>query len=566
MSLMVPLEEMPHKNKMAKLETDEGGTAKLAKPKESLLNEISQLRLPQEPLKESEGRYGRLLELCPDAIVIHGESRIIYVNPAGLKLFGAESPSQIIGKSLLDLVPLGYREMARSYLLEKGVLEKGVEFIILQEQKLMKCDGRAIDVEIVGMPITYLHEPAIQMIIKDISERIKAEDTLRESEQRLANIIDFHPDATLVIDREGKIIAWNLAMEEMTGVKAENMLGKVNYEYSIPFYGERRPILIDLVFQPEEEITKFAKVKREGPCLTAETYLPSFRGREAFLYERANILRDLQGNTIGAVETIQDITDRLRAEAERFRSDKVESLGPLAGGIAHDFSNILTAIQRDIGLVMNDEKLKRKLRDKLAQAEKACLGAQDLWQQLLTFAQVGAPTKKLVSIATLLKESAVVTLSGAKSSCELSFANDLWPVEADESQINRAISNFLTNADQAMPEGGMIKISAENVLAEEEQDLPISEGKYVRVTFADEGGGIPPEYLQNIFDPYFSSQGKGKGLGLASAYAIIKKHAGYIKVESRVGVGTAFHIYLPAMETGAPAADPENRKTQREHS
>jgi PAS domain S-box-containing protein len=558
MSLMVPLMEKPTKKAVAKLENRvEERIAERVKPDESRLDEISQQRLAEETLRESEELYHRLLELFPAALVIYSEGSIVYVNPAGLRLFGAESPTQIIGKSISDVVHPDYRQIMQD---QASLVEKGLETIPLQEKKFLRLDGEAIAVEIVGISITYLRKPAAQIIVKDISERIKTENALRESEQRLANFIDFLPDATLAIDREGKVIAWNKAVEEMTGIKAKNMLGKDNYEYALPFYGERRPILIDLALKPEDEISIYPEVKREGLSLAAETYFPMATGSEAYLYEKASILRDSKGNIIGAIESIRNITGRLKPEAEHLRFSKVESLGTLAGGIAQDFNTILAAIQENIGQAMSDGKLEPKVRGRLARAEKACLQAQNLSQELLTFAQGKTPNKKPVSIANLLKESAIQTLSGSKSRCEAFIPDDIWLVEADEGQINQVIGNLLVNADQAMPEGGVIKIRAENILAEGEPDLPIAKGKYAKLTFADEGGGISPEHLDKIFDPYFSDNQKGSGLGLAMAYSIIKNHSGYVKVESQVGVGTIFHIYLPATENRTPADEQETAK------
>ena len=530
--------------------TEEGEPRRLAA-------EISQQRMAEEMLQESEESYCHLLELFPEALVIHSEGRIVYVNPAGLRLFGAESPIPIIGKSILDLVHPDYRENMQD---RSSLVEKGLETIPHQEKKFLRLDGKELDVEIVGISIIYLRKPAALIIVKDISEQIKNENALQESQRRLTNFIDFLPDATLVIDREGKVIAWNKAIEEMTGVKAENMLGKDNYQYALPFYGERRPILIDLAFKPQEEIAKYPEVKREGLSLSAETFFPMVRGSEAYLYEKASILRDSKGNIIGAIESIRDITDRLKAEAERLRFSKIKSLGTLTNGIAQDFNTILVAIQNNIGLAMSDGKLEPKVRDRLARAEQDCQRAQGLYRRLLTFAQGESPNKKPVPISNLLEESAILTLSGSKSRCELSIPDDLWSVEADEGQIKQVIGNLLVNADQAMPVGGVIKIRAENILAEGEPDLPISKGKYAKLTFADEGGGISPKHLDKIFDPDFSDNQKDSGLGLAIAYTIIKNHSGYIKVESQVGVGTTFHIYLPAMETGTPADEPETAK------
>ncbi len=397
-------------------------------------------------------------------------------------------------------------------------------------------------------------------LVKEIAERQRAEEALRESEKRLANIIDFLPDPTLVIDREGKVIAWNKAIEEMTEIKAEHMLGKGNYEYALPFYGERRPVLIDLVLKPQKEIEKYAEVKREGLTLSGVAYFPALRGSEAYLFEKASILLDSQENIIGAIETIRDITEHRKAEAERLRFSKLESLGTLAGGIAHDFNNILTGILGNIGLAILEGKTKGRGLERLTKAEEACLRAQGLAQQLLTFAKGGTPIKKLASMAKILRDSAKLVLAGSKTRFDFSLPDDLWGVEVDEGQIDQAISNLLINADQAMAEGGTIKVAVHNVLWEEGSDLTLPTGKYVKVTIADQGIGIPLKYLHKIFDPYFTTKQKGSGLGLATAYSIIKNHFGYLKVESEVGVGTTFYLYLPAIDGRISAQEEETAK------
>jgi PAS domain S-box-containing protein len=175
-----------------------------------------------------------------------------------------------------------------------------------------------IDLE-VSVNYTKIGNERLYVFLRDITERKRAEEALKGSEQRLADIIDFLPDATLVIDREGKVIAWNHAMEVMLGVKAKDMLGKGNCEYAIPFYGERRPILIDLVTQPQEEIDKrYAHMeKRPGGVLMGESYIPNLKGGEFYFFGAAAPLYDQKGNLVGAIECIRDITERKRMEEER---------------------------------------------------------------------------------------------------------------------------------------------------------------------------------------------------------------------------------------------------------
>jgi PAS domain S-box-containing protein len=460
---------------------------------------------------------------------------------------------EIVGKSVYDVYPKDladkYHEMDSALFRQPGVQ--------IYDAAMGHADGTRHDVTFYKATYSTIDGTLAGLVgvMIDISDRKRAEAALRESEQKLANIIEFLPDATLVIDGEGRVIAWNKAIEDMTGVKAGEMLGKGNYEYAVPFYGTRRPILIDLVLKPQAVMAEYTEVKREDPALTGVAYFPDLRGTEAYLFGKASPLRDSQGNIIGAIETIRDITDRQRAEAERLKLSKLESLGTLAGGIAHDFNNIITAILGNIGLAILEGRSEGRGLERLGKAEQACLRARGLAQQLLTFAKGGAPIKKLTSLANLLKESADLALAGSRVRYDFSLADDLWGVEVDEGQLHQAISNLLINADQAMAEGGTIKIQAHNVLCEEGPDSPMPAGKYVQITITDQGIGIPAKYLDKIFDPYFTTKQKGSGLGLATVYSIIKSHSGHLTVESEVGVGSTFTLYLPALEAGVPVPE-----------
>ncbi|MDQ1331607.1 MAG: two-component system, cell cycle sensor histidine kinase and response regulator CckA, partial [Thermodesulfobacteriota bacterium] len=196
-----------------------------------------------------------------------------------------------------------------------------------------------------------------------------------------------------------------------------------------------------------------------------------------------------------------------------------------------------------------------KIFDLLCAAEEASMEARRLTGQLLTFARGGAPVKETASVANLIKESSLFTLRGSKSGCEFSIAEDLWPVEADLGQISQVISNILINADQAMPDGGIIQVKAGNTILDERPGLPLSPGRYIRISITDQGSGIDEKYFSKIFDPYFTTKRTGSGLGLATAYSIVKKHKGHITVDSRPGSGTTFDIYLPASDKAVPVKE-----------
>ena len=189
-----------------------------------------------------------------------------------------------------------------------------------------------------------------------------------------------------------------------------------------------------------------------------------------------------------------------------------------------------------------------KVLERLKEAERASMRAGELTQQLLTFSRGGKPIKKITSIADLLRDSANLALSGSNIRCKFSMPEDLWSVEIDEGQMNQVIRNITINADQAMASGGTVTVNAGNMIVGSQHGLPLSDGEYVKISIEDHGIGIPEADLPKIFDPYFTTKQKGNGLGLAICYSIVKKHNGYIAVESQIGVGTTFHIYLPAYQ------------------
>jgi PAS domain S-box-containing protein len=242
------------------------------------------------------------------------------------------------------------------------------------------------------------------------------------------------------------------------------------------------------------------------------------------------------------------IAEKQKIEEQLLRTRQLESLGILAGGIAHDFNNLLTAILGNASLAKMYADPGDKIHAKLEEVEKASARARDLTQQLLTFSKGGAPVKKVTSIADVIRDSSQFTLRGSKSRCELSITEELWPVEVDEGQISQVIGNLSINADQAMPEGGVVGIRAENVNLGKCEVATLQPGRYVRISITDSGIGIPKDHLSKIFTPYFTTKQKGNGLGLATSYSIVIRHGGLITVESEIGTGTTFHIYLPASE------------------
>ncbi len=263
---------------------------------------------------------------------------------------------------------------------------------------------------------------------------------------------------------------------------------------------------------------------------------------EIIVKERTSELLDAN------VRLQREIEEKEKMEEALLRIQKLEALGLLAGGLAHDFNNILGIIIGNLSLARLHVKKDEKLVKYLADTEKSCFRARDLTNQLLTFSKGGAPVRKLISMPEFIEESVIFVLRGSNTGYELSIAPDLFYAEIDKGQINQAINNIIINAVQAMPNGGIIKVKAENFIINPEDStlIPLKQGNYIKIIIKDHGQGIDKENLKNIFDPYFTTKQKGNGLGLAMVHSIIKRHGGYIGVKSVKSKGTSFQIYLPA--------------------
>ncbi len=266
-----------------------------------------------------------------------------------------------------------------------------------------------------------------------------------------------------------------------------------------------------------------------------------------WLYVTATAIRNADGSASKQAMII-DVTARRDMEEDLLKAKKLESVGLLAGGIAHDFNNLLVGILSNIELakmkVISDSGAYERLTD----AEQAAYRAKALTLQLLTFAKGGTPVKSVLALGDLIRESVWLSLRGSNVKPDFFIPENLWTVEADEGQLSQVINNVVLNADQAMPDGGTITIGCENVILGPSKIISLKEGKYVKIKIEDHGMGIAREHLSKIFDPYFTTKRRGSGLGLSTAYSIIKKHDGMIVAESELGKGSRLLIYLPASE------------------
>ncbi len=379
---------------------------------------------------------------------------------------------------------------------------------------------------------------------RDITPRKEAERQLAMEKERLSVTLRSIGDGVITTDMEGNVVLVNRVAEQLTGWRQEEAAGRPLSEIFCLVHrdtGEPLPCPVRVILA-EEQVTE-----REE-----EGILTSRNGRKYLVSDTGAPIRDQESRIIGVVLVFRDITDQERLENEAIKAQRLESVGTLAGGIAHDFNNLLTAILGNISLLRRSLEQTPAVEEYLLAAEQASLRARDLTRQLLTFSRGGTPVKQLVAMDRLLREATDLTMHGSNVRHDLRIAEDLWPAEVDAGQVSQVIGNLLINADQAMPEGGVITISADNVTLASNNLLNLAPGPYVRIRIRDQGTGIAPEYLDRIFDPYFTTKNEGNGLGLASSYSIVRNHRGVIAVESKPGAGSTFTIHLPASEGKRP--------------
>jgi len=507
-------------------------TIELEKTNEILRTQIKERRKIEEALRISEEKFAVAFRLSPEPININAmsDSRYIDVNDAWLNHSGY-TREEVIGRTPQELNMQMEPELSKEQLkllMTKGWL-KDLESRYTNkhgEVRLSLCSMAAVTIN---------HELCSLMASSDITERREMEEDLARQTERLMVTLRNIADGVVATDKNGKIILANEAAEIMLGRSAEEAVGTDFIQAVLDLNPNPRPVLDDLM-----------SIQPAARKISSITFF--LNGEERSVEANRAIINDREGNCIGMVWALRDTTDEQRIKDELLKASKLDSLGVLAGGIAHDFNNLLTVIVGNIALLKMMREDDAEAISLLTEAEKASFQAKGLTQQLLTFARGGTPIKVPVDIDQLVAGSVNFALSGSNVRSKIHKPEKLWPVLADLGQLNQVANNLLINAIQAMPNGGTIRVLGENIVLDDDEITTLPAGRYVRLSVADEGDGIPEAILSRIFDPYFTTKPTGSGLGLATSYSIIRKHHGCILVDSQEGIGTTFHVYLPACD------------------
>jgi PAS domain S-box-containing protein len=509
-------------------------------------NDITERKRAEEALRQSEERFRLLAENSTDMISQHTPDGIyLYASPACRILLGY-APEELIGHSAYeffhpdDLAEIRTShaillELPDTYTLTYRIRHKNGHYIWLETTSRAVADSET-------GTVLEIHSAS-----RDITQRKQTEQKILEQ----AALLDIATDAILVQDLDNTISFWNKGAERLFGWKAEEAIGKnastLLYKEPLPFYQEIQARLME----NGEWQGELHKVTKDGKNVTVAS--------------RWTLVRDeaFRPKSILVVNT--DITEKKQLEAQFLRAQRMESIGRLAGGIAHDLNNVLAPILMAVQL-LELKLLDERSQDWLKILETNAKRGADLVKQVVSFARGIEGERTIVQVRHLISEIRQIAKETFPKSIEVytDLVQDLWTVCGDATQLHQVLMNLCVNARDAMPEGGTLKISAGNLFIDEHYarlNIDAKVGAYIVVTVLDTGTGIPPGILDRIFEPFFTTKerGRGTGLGLSTVIGIIKSHGGFVHVYSEVGQGTQFKVYLPALEETAtePIEDPE---------
>ncbi|WP_186445524.1 PAS domain-containing sensor histidine kinase [Paenibacillus cremeus] len=476
------------------------------------------LKRLKKALTESEERYRILVEHLPEPIVVHSEGKVVYINPAGASVFGAQHPEDMIGRSIIDFVHPDNLEWAREKL--RLLIQTGKPSNTY-EQSYLRIDGQMIDVEARAVPITYLGKPAVQLLCKDITERKRAQRRLEESEQSYKSLVEHNPDAILSLDLNGQMLGINSAAERITGYSKEELQRQSFLRF---IHGTDR----------EKALYQFEQAAG-GVSNNIEVTLTHKQG-ESVIVNLKMVPIIVDGKIEGVFGIAKDITEHKRTAELLLKSEKLSIVGQLAAGVAHEIRNPLTSLKGFVQLLqMKTGGFREYFEIMLSELDRInCIVSEFMViakPQVVQF-EIKDLRKILQDVIALLDTQAI--LNNVQIHSEID--EDIPLIHCEENQLKQVFINILKNAIEAMPEGGDVVVQ-----------MKADEGS-IDIRFVDQGCGISEERLALLGEPFYTTKEKGTGLGLMVSHKIIEGHQGKLQVQSQIDVGTTVHLHLPILQ------------------
>jgi PAS domain S-box-containing protein len=488
------------------------------------MHDITARKRAEIELRNSEERFQALIEQAPDAIYMHdSDGRIVLFN---------KKASQMTGYSADQLRQMHISNLEIKYSLE----ELKEKWNRLLHQKSMRIEGlhkrQNGDIFPVDVNLSFMQIHGRTLIIgfaRDISDRKRTENALRESEEKYRKLVDNSLLGFYLI-RKGILLYCNKTFADIFGYDQSELINS--------------PVRKCIADESWNKVAQELRLREEGIKDYSQYELHGVRKNGEIIDCEAFGRRiDYQGKP--AVQgIIIDITEKNKSREELQKIARLESLGVLAGGIAHNFKNMLTSMSLSVEL----GRIKRKRIDEyLDKLEKSIAQATALANRFQSFSRGGDPVKEMININQIVEEAVSLSLSGSNITADMQLDPHLWETAADPRQMHEVFTNLIINARQAMPKGGNINIETHNARQQIEEGETPGEANMIKIVVEDQGIGIPKDIINNIFDPFFTTKEEGHGLGLASVHYIIRKHGGTIRASSKMGVGARFDIYLPAI-------------------
>ncbi|MDD3846922.1 MAG: PAS domain S-box protein [Syntrophorhabdaceae bacterium] len=526
-----------------------------------IARDVTRRRQIEKALGEADKKYRTVIEHLNEGVAIVSGDRHIFVNQFFLDMFGFQNSDEVLNGEPYSWVHSDDRGMVME---RNRRRQQGDEELPHYRFRGLRTDGKVISVDVSAAGMILGGEKVTLAFLHDITERELAAQRIEAERRRLFDIIDFLPDATLVIDNDKRVIAWNRAMESLTGTRKEDILGKGDYTYAEAFYGEKRPMLIDAVQEEYPGMEdRYEFMKWSGQELYAEAVVKMMNDqKQRHLWGAAAPLFDMDGNRIGAIESIRDVTEQKELASQYLHSQKMEAVGNLAAGIAHDFNNILSVIMGYSSLLQAQNPPDDPRHSYAGEILAATTRASHLTNSLLAFSRKQMMDMKPVELNGLIMDSRKLLSRLLTEDIEFVVepASQDVVVMADRFRIEQVLMNLVSNARDAMRHKGNITIRIErrDVDGTVARSGRLQEGReYAVISCTDSGSGMDSHVIEHIFEPFYTTKktGRGTGLGLSMALGIVEQHEGYIHVESERGRGSVFSVYIPVARQSAAAEE-----------
>ncbi len=507
----------------------------------SLLRHTSEdLTKAWQETEESRQQYQLLANNSPLPVVVRNleTGKVLYINQTACDLFETTPGASIGSLGSAHYMNPEDRQRILQLVRQLGRIDNF-------EIRLKTPSGREIWGLLNAVLTTYAGEPAMQTVFLDMTARMQAEAALVESERRFRDLMEQVQLVSAMLDIQGNITFANDCFLHLTGWKREEVLGRNWFDLFVP---PQAAVRHDL----------FQELSAGTVPLHYENEILARSGERRLIAWSNTVLRDGQGGITGIAGIGVDITERKQMEEKLLRSQRMESIGALAGGVAHDLNNILAPIMMSASM-LNAEDMPPDLREDLVKSiEAAAHRGGHIVNQVLTFARGIKGERTVLRPESLLEEIREIARETFPKSISLDVASDegLWNVIGDATQLHQVLLNLCVNARDAMQNGGSLMLSAENIEVDElhaSMQTDVKAGRYVKYKVMDSGIGIDPNHLSKIFDPFFTTKGPGigTGLGLSTVLGIVRSHGGFVKVVSELGKGTTFEVFIPASNEAA---------------